>query len=221
MNKYTVACVLRSGGIYDAGWVARLKKGIERNAKNVSRFVCLSDLEVDCERIPLVTLWPGWWSKIELFRPGLFTGPVLYLDLDTIVVGSVDRLMEHPHRFTAAHEFYRHKQLCSTAMAWNGEFGIFEDFSKRPEFYQQYYDSRVSRRNGFIGDQAYIERYLVDYRIPFEFFRDTAGPQSVASFKVDNCEQAPALGASIVAFHGKPKPHQINSGWVKDAWTLH
>ena len=81
-----VACVLRSGGPYDASYVARLRDGVERHLPS-ARFVCLSDVEVPCERIPLATSWPRNWAKIELFTPGLWDGPVLFIDLDTDVVG--------------------------------------------------------------------------------------------------------------------------------------
>lgn len=86
----TIACVLRSGGVYDAEWVAKLQRGVARHMTLPHRFVCLSDVDVPCERIPLVTDWPGWWSKIELFRKGLFDGPVLYTDLDSVITGPLD-----------------------------------------------------------------------------------------------------------------------------------
>jgi hypothetical protein len=35
------------------------------------RFVCLADTPVTCERWPLLDDWPGWWAKMELFRPDI------------------------------------------------------------------------------------------------------------------------------------------------------
>ena len=89
-----VACVLRSGGIYSPEWVRKLRDGVARQFTVPHRFVCLSDVDVSaiCERIPLVEDWPGWWSKIELFRSGLFDDTVLYFDLDTVPVGSLDAM---------------------------------------------------------------------------------------------------------------------------------
>ena len=40
----------------------------------------------------LSALYPGWWAKINLFAPGMFDGPVLYFDLDTMPVGTLDGL---------------------------------------------------------------------------------------------------------------------------------
>jgi len=57
---FTVICVLRSGGQYDAEWVRKLRDGVKRNLARPHRFVCLSDVDVPCERIPLQHDWPGW-----------------------------------------------------------------------------------------------------------------------------------------------------------------
>lgn len=214
----TVACVLKSGGIYDADWVTKLKRGVRRHLSIPHKFVCLSDVDIPMSRIPLVNNWPGWWSKIELFRPGIFSGPVLYLDLDTVIVGSLKEIAEYPHTFTTAHEFYRPDQVCSTAMAWNGEFGIYEAFAKNSDFYMNKYDGKNLRSTGYIGDQAFIEHHLKSNGVKVEMFKDLFGPKSVASYKVHRCFAAPPKGASIVAFHGRPKPHQLNDGWVAETW---
>ncbi len=213
-----VACVLRSGGIYDAGWVAKLQRGVARHLGLPHRFVCLSDVEVSCERIPLEQPWRGWWSKIELFRPGLFSGPVLYLDLDTIVVRSLDTIAGHPHGFTMAHEFYRPALKCSAAMAWNGDFSsIHRAFARDPARLAASYDGPMP--GGRIGDQAFIEDCLRNHDVKVETFRDLFGERSIASYKVHDCRLAPPSDAAAVTFHGRPKPHEFSAGWVRDAWT--
>jgi len=213
----TVACVLRSGGIYDASWVAKLQRGVARYLSLPHRFVCLSDMDVACERIALKQSWCGWWSKIELFRPGLFAGPVLYFDLDTVITGSLDVIAAHPHRFTMAHEFYRPALLCSTAMAWEGDFSaIYATFLRDPVAIAARYDS--GRTDGRIGDQAFIEDCLSECGLEADTFRDLFGERSIASYKVHDCRKAPPPDAAAVAFHGSPKPHHLTSGWVIDQW---
>jgi hypothetical protein len=211
-SDLTVACVLRSGGLYTAEWVAKLQRGVSRHLSLPHRFVALSDVDVPCQRIPLATRWPGWWAKLELFTPGHFTGPVLYMDLDTVVVGSLDAIAAYPHRFTMAHEYYRPDQVCSTAMAWDGaeDFGILSAFSVDQI-------ARYTARHR-IGDQAFIEDHLRATGVPIATFRDLFGERSIASYKVHDCKRAPPADACVVAFHGKPKPHEITSGWVADTW---
>lgn len=209
----TVACVLRSGGIYNATWVDALRRGVEKHLRTPHFFVCLTDMEVDCEKIPLVTEWGRWWAKLELFRPGLFDGPVLYFDLDTVIVGDLAKLADYPHHFTMAHEYYRPRQKCSTAMAWNGryDFGLFQAFD--PKLHMPIYT-----RHGRIGDQAYIEEHLAARGEPVDTFRDLFGETSIASYKVHQCHKGVPKGTAAVAFHGKPKPHEVNHDWVRESW---
>jgi hypothetical protein len=214
----TVACVLRSGGIYDAEWVRKLRDGVAGNLTLPHRFFCMSDVDVPCEHAPLLNDWPGWWSKIELFRYGLFVGPVLYLDLDTVVVGSLDTIAVHPHRFTMAHEFYRPHLLCSTAMAWHGDYSfIYEAFEADSVGIARRYDLELPR-TGRIGDQAFIEDNLRAAGDQVATFRDLFGEHSVASYKVHECQAAPPTDAAVVAFHGSPKPNDLKTGWVPQTW---
>lgn len=210
--------MLRSGGVYTPEWVAKLQRGVARHLSLPHRFVCFSDVDVPCERIPLLHDWPGWWSKIELFTNPI-DGVTLYFDLDTVIVGSLDAIASHPHTFTMAHEFYRPALLCSTAMAWSGDHSyIAAAFAKRPEFLINAYDNLLP--SGRIGDQAFIEDAL-DAHDPHGFrdtFRDLFGERSIASYKVHNCQDAPPADAAAVAFHGSPKPHQLSDGWVPALW---
>src|SRR6185437_8074786 len=57
----TVACVLKSGGVYTPEYVERLRSGVGQHLDHY-KFVCLSDVDVP-DRIPLENDWPGWWSK--------------------------------------------------------------------------------------------------------------------------------------------------------------
>lgn len=212
----TVACVLKSGGIYDADWVAKLQRGVARHLTTQHRFICLTDVEgVPCECIPLTENWPGWWAKIELFRPGLFDGPTLYLDLDSVVVGSLDAIATYPHHFTMCHDFYRPHLMCSTAMAWSGDHSyLYRTFARDPERLMHFYDN--VRPGNRIGDQAFLEDNLDPSEV--DTFRDLFGERSIASYKVHKCQDLPPADAAVVSFHGIPKPSDIYSGWVLKAW---
>lgn len=227
----TVACVLKSGGIYDATWVARLQRGVARHISQSHRFVCLSDMDVSCERIPLEYDWPlitanrpkkhdwtvapAWWSKVELFRKGLFgDDTVLYLDLDSLIVGSLDAIVAYPHRFTMAADPWRYEtQKCSAVMAWRGDYSfIFDQFAANPDEIAHRYDVNEPH-NGRIGDQAFIED-----TVKADTFRNLFGGRSIASYKVDNCQNAPPADAAVVMFHGLPKMNDLHHGWVPAAW---
>lgn len=214
----TVACVLRTGGIYNEAWVDRLARGVARNLDE-HRFVCITDGNPDCETIPFVHAWPKWWGKIELFRKGIFSGRVLYLDLDTVVVGSLREIVAHPHHFTMAHDFYKPAWFCSTAMAWDADhdFRLYEHFCKSAPHSMRVYNGARGQK---LGDQGFIQDWLVHKKEPIATFASLFGSQSVASFKVDKCHDKPPTNASVVAFHGRPKPSEITSGWVAEQWRM-
>lgn len=204
----TVACVLRTGGRYDASWVAKLQRGVERHLSLPNRFVCLSDVPVPCDRIPLETDWPGWWSKIEMFRPGLLTGATVYLDLDTVIVGSIDGLASDDFRMVA--DFFKPGAKNSGVMAWQGDYSrIWDAMQADPAGIMAHYDAWPGGR---IGDQAMIE----------DVMRDDAGTFEtglVASWKRD-CRGGVPAGAVAVSFHGRRKQDDLmHIGWIRDAWT--
>ena len=216
----TVACVLRSGGRYDATWAAKLNRGVARHLTIPHRFICLTDMdrEVEAEGVEVVTLpdgWPGWWSKISLWNPQIgLTGPVLYLDLDTVVVGSLDRIAAYPHKFTMCHEFHQPHLLCSTAMAWNGDYShIWHAMQVMTPDRRSRYDKWEGRR---IGDQAFIEDCMTDQKV--DTFRDLFGERSIASWKV-HCRDGLRGDEAAVAFHGARKmPDLLHIDWIRDAW---
>jgi hypothetical protein len=211
----TIACVLRSGGIYTPEWVHRLKRGIERHASAPPRFVCLSDVDVPgVEVLPLREGWPGWWSKIELFRPRLLTAPTLYLDLDVVIVGDIAPLVSACDRFTMMHERGKTDYFNSSAMAWTGDMShVFDTFSGNPAVHMERFRSHPR-----IGDQAFISDLLVCEDRPPQSFKSALGYDAIVSYKHDRCQGGAPKRACIVTFHGKPKPCDFKTGWVAKAW---
>lgn len=199
----TVACVLRSGGVYTPEYVDALWDGVRSNLLLSHDFVCLSDVSVPCDRVPLRHEWSGWWSKIELFRPDLFRGPVLYLDLDVVVTGSLDCLVQRSGGLVMCRDFIFPKRHNSSVMAWSGNMSrVYETFCEDPDRVM----GELRRWSaGRIGDQAFIEDCVPDAG----FFQDGL----VVSYKRDARAGVPS-GARVVSFHGRPKPHEAG-GWVR------
>lgn len=208
-----VICVCKSGGVYDADWVARLKRGLERNLGN-HRLRCLSDIEVPCERIPLHHDWPGWWSKIELFRPGVIENPTLYLDLDTVIVGSLEAMREVPAGFAMLRSFWDENMVGSGVM-WFGDkvpTGVYNKFSRQADAYIQHYE--LNKNGPYVGDQAFIW--------------DTMGRQveqindyfdGIVSYKM-HCKKFLPKEAKLVCFHGTPRPTEVDTPWMREHWSL-
>lgn len=195
----TVACVLKSGGIYDASWVHRLKDGVTRHLKSPHRFVCLSDVDVPCDRIPLQHDWPGWWSKIELFK---MPGPVLFYDLDTAIVGDQSDIASLAMKtsFATLRDFYAPGHLGSGVMAWSVGFsvcGMYAAFARDP-------DRCMKLRRARMGDQAFIEDSCGGGDNPdIDRWQDVL-PGQIVSYKV-HCRNGIPPNARVVCLHGKPK----------------
>jgi hypothetical protein len=151
MAERTVVTVLKTGAWkhqqiqtdYGPAHVQWIQQQVDRWAPPGTRFVCLSNQSIPgVEVLPLEQDWPGWWSKMELFR--LELGPVLYLDLDTVIVGSLAQIMRHPHRFTTCSQYVQRiaahphmlpltRLLCSGVMAWEGARpDLYEPFLANP-----------------------------------------------------------------------------------------
>lgn len=156
----TFLCVLRASKKYGPEHVDRLCSAVARNCTLPHRFVALSDVPVPCERIPLEESWPYWWSKIELFRPGVAdsAGTNIYLDLDLLVTGNLDRLASHPHRFSMARDDKFPQRANGSVMAWTGDRSFIYRAMKRHPWWNMYRFQVIhGNLTGWMGDQALIE----------------------------------------------------------------
>jgi hypothetical protein len=197
----TVACVLKSGGDYKPSHVLALRDGVARNLTLPHSFVCLSDMKVSCETIPLLRGWPGWFSKLELFRPGIFEGPVVYWDLDTIIVGSLDPIALG-HKFTVLENFWRPDRIGSGMMAWDCDLSkIYTDFLGNPDRFISLY-----RTPEKWGDQAFIK----DHTPVRPELWQRKFPGKVVSYKI-HCRDKGRVpdGASVICHHGQPRPWHV------------
>ncbi len=188
----TVACVLKSGGIYGPEHVERLRVMVRDHLSAPHCFYGISDFP------PLDRCWwsrlrdnlPGWWSKVELFRPGLFTGRVLYLDLDVTVVGSLDAIVNFHAPFAAIGDYER-PCLNSSVMVWDA--GVAD------HIYTGFREELTFRRG---GDQVWISECMPDaQRLPRAWC--PSWKHDVKRWNALNHE------AKVVIFHGRPKPWEL------------
>lgn len=189
----TVATVYKTGGQYTADHVYRLREQVRRVSPDAA-FVPLTDADLVIPSITLTDGWPGWWSKIELFRPGLWSGHVVYLDLDTDVIGPLEALKRD--RFTMLSDFYRPQQPASGVMAWKGAGpqAVYDAFRKSPARFMSAYTTTARW-----GDQGFIR----DHAGEIHRFGD-----EVCSYKV-HCKNGVPKTANVVAYHGNPKPWDL------------
>lgn len=153
------------------------------------------------ECVPFERKFTGWWNKLELFRRRLFSGQVAYFDLDTMIFRDVCDMFSVPRPFASLTSWDRPELLASGVMTFQASdelAPIFEDFT--PKIIDQY-----QRRERW-GDQGWIQDKLSTFESLNELY-----PGRIVSYKYHVRKQGRIPdNASIVAFHGKPRPADVN-----------
>ncbi len=203
-GRVTVVCYYKPGGGFTDEYVYKLREGVAKHCHTPHRFVVMTNERFeDFETLRPDNNYPGWWGKVELFRPGAFAGQVTYFDLDTMIVGDITDIVSEPQSFAMLRDFYGKQRVASGMMVWNAS----DDWSA---IYETFNRSRIPEYSESMekwGDQGWISDCLLDepVRLQDQF------PDRIVSYKVEMKAQGKMpKGASVVCFHGKPRPHQIN-----------
>lgn len=186
-----VVC-LRTGNAYGPEYVARLYSGLARNSTRPFNFECIGHSK-----------FPGWWGKLGIFPPRERT---IFLDLDTIITGNVDFLFDYDGEFAILRDFWRKNGYGSAVMSIAPGFG--------GEIYRRFIEEPDATMRRFHGDQEFIETVIKGADLWQDMF-----PGKIKSYKADYLEHAGPQGASVICFHGVPKPHNVEHvGWISEAW---
>lgn len=199
--------VLKSGGDFTPQHAAAIERMAYDNCMEPHRFCCLTDMQPEddgvsrfIEWLPLVSDAPGWWAKVEMFRPGLFgeRDRVLYVDLDTILFPGFEKLWGAIDTdLLLLRDFYHPATGNTGIVGFHGghDFGIWERFNP----------AKISPRR---PDAGYINTTR-----PVRYWQDEF-PGKVVSYKV-HCNGKLPGGQAVVCFHGKPRPWEVEDEWAK------
>ena len=111
MSDLIVACV-RTGDAYEFHYVTKLISMVARHMPVPYQFVCLTDQPQRCDGASFIDVreigLPGWWAKCILFEP-TWRGrsQIIYIDLDTVIVGDLSPLVGVPGEFAICESFTR------------------------------------------------------------------------------------------------------------------
>ena len=196
MERLTVACVYKTGGVYTREYVNRLRHSVAANLHWPHQWVCLSD-DPEVATHALHENLPGWWSKFELMT--LTGGRVLYFDLDTVIHGDITPLA-YVERLTLLRDFYRPDGLGSGLMMLPE--------ADRERMWEHWEKSPHGHMGRFIieGDQAVMEQLWLDTAARWQDLM----PGAIVSYKAHQLFERKA--ASVTCYHGQPKPHE--TGWA-------
>lgn len=185
MNTF---CVLKSGGDFLPIHVLRL-------AEQVPGITCLSDTPISgVTTIPLKFNWPGWWSKMEAFRPDI-EGNLLLIDLDSTVI----RLPSEPSVTTVLPDFYRPELMGSGFMYLTAadRKRVWAEWIKDPIGHM----ARCRTRECW-GDQGFLNPIIGS---------SARWGEDVRSYKL-HCRHGVPEGTSVICYHGMPRPWDIEKG---------
>lgn len=158
-------------------------------------FVCLTDSLLHCNTIPLFHNWPGWWSKIELFK---LRGPILYFDLDTVLVSDCSPIVEAAKgkEFVILRDIYRGERdkfaMGSGMMYWENDLRfIYDHFFENPLFCGG-------------GDQEFLEKAFADKLSMVTYWQDL--DNGIVSYKANVRVHGIQPKDKVIVFHGSPRP---------------
>jgi hypothetical protein len=222
-----VVCV-KWGTKYDATYVNRLYAMVQRNLTPPFRFVCLTDSraeirpEVECFDLPeLGCPHPvgtfGKWKKVVLWGrevPGL-TGVALYIDLDSVIVGSLDDYFTYgePGDVILARNWAIPLRRLGQTSVFRYPVGanpqILEDFRADPQGigerfqFEQHYMTHAVEDGVKFWPEAWTKHFRIHClpSFPLRLFVPAKLPTA----------------ARIVTFPGGPSPHDV----VLARWNSH
>lgn len=185
MAKLPIVLVLRSGGEFTVEHVYRLQRQLPDR-----ELIVYSDIDIEGVTVrKLEHDWPGWWSKMEIFRENT---PFLYMDLDTTVKKDIEPLINtaKEYKFVALRDVYRGEKdkraLQSSLMYVDGTYQwLYEEFKQNPRFMDG-------------GDQIFIQTRVKDA----VFWQDIT--DEVSSYKVPT-----NIDPTVWIYHGKPRPWDV------------
>lgn len=168
-----------------------------------------------------------WWYKMQLFNPAHHLGPLLYFDLDTVIVRNLDWIWQQtPTHFYTIRDFKHLWRptfygINSSVMWWNTQkyAYVWEKFQK------QNFEYLLKKYHGdqdFISDEIPIKdcRFFDQQRVQSWRWQALDGGYDFARRRY----QAPGTGTkilpetSVLVFHGRPKPAETMDLVIQQYW---
>lgn len=203
-----------TGDAYDLYYVRRLRGEVKRYLQQPHKFVCITDKDI---RVPFgytmkpPTTYPGWWGKIGLFKEGVAADRNLWLDLDVIITGSLDELVDkYCHTCLSMPLNWAqsgHGGCQSSVMAWADNHNVRQIYDL--------FDPKDARwppvNDGYLwGDQEWITQLRDTRKIQV----NPMNADWVKSYKYHvRGRGGPPEGSKVIVFHGSPKPSEVREPW--------
>lgn len=216
------ACVW-TGDKYSADYPINLYRGIKRHCKEEFELVCLTDRKEQLPGLRMIRIehfqLPGWWAKMLLLDSWVRgRGRTIFLDLDTVIVGDLQPLIEVPvNGFGICANFTRAATGRGPCALGSCVMVIEDLWGDRA--WSQFWKNRheMMALCGKLGDQMAMERIF-----HMQGFRPTILqnmlPDGYMVGRRDLSPVQPPEDASLIILAGPHKPHDSPYKWVREAW---
>jgi hypothetical protein len=234
-----VVCV-KWGDKFPPHYANRLYNMVKRNLSLPYRFVCLTDDEEglipDMDIIKFRQNFEYCWTKIELFRPDVFLEDdlCLYLDLDVVVTDHIDELVtiHSEKKFVGLYDWYsprRRPHYNSSVMRFCGNnltyiySSLVEKLKNGTVRWEREFDAYLGSNDKVVlwegeerygSDQEWISAHVYSKK---EIKAHSFPKKWIRSYKKHGRKRLPK-NCKIMVFHGFPKPHEVENGYVKEHW---
>lgn len=224
----TVACVWVQANVpYTLSYIEHLRAMVAKNLSFDHEFVCLTDqpkvVSPHVDRVlevPRPTI-PGWWSKMHLFdqRNG-FRDRVMYLDLDTLVINTLDAVAGYPASFALIpHEgSFQGRDGLKVIHKYNSSVMVWDNTPRMHQLYKDWVMSNAPRV--LWGDQDFIASQMPDEAMmPLYWFPRLSSLVGQERVIVHKLEPAIPHGATVILCK-KPKNHDAAKRypWFRKIW---
>ena len=215
----TIVC-MKWGSRYGPSFVNRLFRSIKRHTKNPTQLICFTDdntdidKQVDCQPLPKINLPKQIsktpWRKISIWQYPLanLKGDVLFLDLDLVITGNLDRFFKHkPGKYCVIENWTQKGQGIGNTSCFKFPVGkykfIYTNFEKNPtkiwkDFHieQIYLSKEIKEQVFWPQDWCVSFKHNLLPAWPIRFWKAATLPKKT----------------SVVAFTGKPDPDDVILG---------
>jgi hypothetical protein len=228
-----IICV-HVGDRYSSEYVEKLYRGLKRHSSQPFIFTVLHDGKTyegsDQMRLIAVEHYPFlhrnnlWWYKMQAFRNDVVLSESnMLIDIDTVIVGDIDKLWDYqPDKFVIIQDFNR--QFNPAYGRSNSSVIKFTD-SIANDIDQKWREDPLHWARKYRGDQDWFDGELRDMvRWPAPWIRSwkwevyKGGQLHTHKQEYKREDTVLDLQCSILAFHGKPDPHEVDHDIIKQHW---
>jgi hypothetical protein len=169
----------------------------------------------------------SWWYKMQLFNSQYHAGPLLYFDLDTVIVDNIDWIWQQSLQyFWSIRDF---KYLWNAQSTGLNSSIMWWDTRNYDAVWQQFSNANLGKiLREYRGDQDYItahvrnaeQRFFDPRRIKSWRWQCLDGGYNFQTQKYLRPNTGTYVDAdtSVLIFHGQPKPVDLTDSVILQHW---